>query len=418
MKDNPASDGTSLNAHYALLLGLGDAWRVAEVDLDLKEQRVVILIETAAEATMCCAECGEARPLKDHAKQRQWRHLDTMQFETVILASIPRTNCPTCGVKNVSVPWAEPHGRFTMMFEAFAIRVLQAAANIEKGRQLLGLSWSSAQAIMTSAVERGVERRSVDEVQHVGIDEKNFKRGQSYISLLTDIDGSRILEVVPDRTKQAADLLWKTLSKQQRDQVQAVALDMWSAFMTSSREHAPQAALVHDRFHISKALGDAVDKVRRSEQKVLKKEGDDRLTGTRFLWLRNSVNLNEEQSETFASLKKAKLKTARAWAMKEMFGGFWSLPDKQTGAGYFESWYSWAVRGRLEPMKRVAKTLQRHKAGLLAYFDHGVTNAAAEGFNSVVQGLKSAARGFRNFANYRTRILFFCGKLQMHPDST
>ena len=153
-----------LAQHYALLLGLREDWLVQAVDLDLDDRRVEIRLQHNPQSQCQCAKCGHPRPLKDHAGERTWRHLDTMQFETVILARIPRTNCPDCGVLNVHIPWAPPHGRFTLLFQAFAIRVLQASSSVEKARRLLRLSWNSVQNIMNVAVERGLAQRDLDEI--------------------------------------------------------------------------------------------------------------------------------------------------------------------------------------------------------------------------------------------------------------
>lgn len=405
-----------LREHYARLLGLGNNWQVTDVDLDLPTQRVSIRLTESEGAKCKCPECGQIRPLKDHAPERQWRHLDTMQFETILVARVPRTNCPECGVLNIDVPWAEPHGRFTLMFQAFAIRVLQAAASVEQGRKLLRLGWHAAQDIMTAAVQRGLERRDVEDVPFLGIDEKNFGKGHDYISVMTDIDGGRVLEVVPERTRQAADTLWSTLSEEQKQSVEAVAIDMSAAFLGSTQEHAPQAAVVHDRFHLSKHLGEAVDRVRRAEHKALKEAGDERLTGSRYLWLTNEENLSEERAATFEQLKTANFKTSRAWAIRELFRDFWEQPGEFTGRAFFKEWYAWASRCRLKPIVKVAKMFKKHLDRIVTWFQYPITNAAAEGFNSRIQSLKSAARGFRNFDNYRTRILFFCGKLQLKPD--
>tara|TARA_B100000809_G_scaffold228073_1_gene240839 strand:+ start:89 stop:802 length:714 start_codon:yes stop_codon:yes gene_type:complete len=195
----------SLNDHYLELLGLDEAWRVMDVELDLDRQRVRIRLGDNPDACVCCPECGEQRPRHDHAPERSWRHLDTMQFETLLTAAIPRAKCPQCGIKTCRVPWAEPHGEFTLMFEAFAIRVLQAASSVEQARLLLEISWGCAQGIMDRAVARGLIERSLDEVTHVGLDEKSFRRGQDYVSVMTDIDGSRVLDVSQGRDEAAAD---------------------------------------------------------------------------------------------------------------------------------------------------------------------------------------------------------------------
>jgi len=284
----------TLSNHYAMLLGLDEAWQVKGVELSLEEQRVQIHLEATGKQA-CCSECGEQRSLKDHAPQRTWRHLDTMQFETILTAKVPRTKCPDCGVKTCVVPWAEPHGRFTLMFEAFAIRVLQAAASAEQASILLNLNWKSTQNIMDRAVERGLATRELDDVKHIGIDEKSFRKGHDYISVMTDIDQSRVVDVAQGRDEAAADNLWNTFSEEEKESVEAVAMDMWKAFENSTSKNVPHAEIVHDRFHISKHLKEAVDQVRRQEHKKLKKEGDETLTGTRYLWLRNPENISDEK---------------------------------------------------------------------------------------------------------------------------
>jgi transposase len=301
------------------------------------------------------------------------------------------------------------------MFEAFAIRVLQAAASIEQARLLLKLNWKCVQQIMNRAVQRGLLERELDHIEHVGIDEKSFGRGHDYISVLTDIDGSRVLEVSAGRDETAANALWDTFTDEQKSEVKAVAMDMWQAFENSATTHVPQAEIVHDRFHISKHLNDAIDKVRRQEHKALMQEGDDTLKGSRQLWLFHPENLKEAQSERFDALKEMELKTSRAWAIREQFRWFWEYTYAGSARKFFNHWYQWAARCRLQPMQRVAKMLKRRLKNILSWFRHRISNGQAEGFNSRIQALKSAARGFRNFNNYRTRILFFCGKLNLQP---
>lgn len=402
--------------HYRLLLGLDDSWDVVRVDLSLENKRVEIFLEYVATGGSC-PECLGQAPLADHAPERKWRHLDTMQFETILIAKTPRTRCAKCGVLTTTVPWAGKHSRFTAMFEALAIEVIHACSNVKAAAKLLGLSWNTAHRIMELAVERGIERRETDSVEHVGIDEKSFRKGHNYISLLTDLDGSRVLEVSEGRDEAATDLLWKALSVEQRSGIKAVAVDMWKAFLKSIRRNAPTADIVHDRFHVSKYLNDAVDKVRRTEHKKLKREADGSpLTGSKQLWLFNPANFSESQSFRFDDLKDLELKTSRAWAIKEQFRWFWDYTYARNAEKHFRKWYGWATRSRLGPIISVAKTLNRHLGNLLTYFRHRITNAKSEGFNSRIQSLKSNARGFRNFTNYRTRILFYCGKLKLLPE--
>lgn len=404
----------TLSTHYARLLGIDESWKVEDVNLQVDQRRVEIRLAHVGRG-VSCPECGRTCGLADHAEERRWRHLDTMQFVTEIVARLPRCRCPEHGVKTVVPPRAAKHSRFTLLFEAFAVEVLQACRTINAAAAMLNLPWDAEQTIMDRAVARGLVRREATVVAHVGLDEKSFGKGQDYITVLTDLDGSRVLDVTEERTETAAKAVLQTLTKEQREGVQAVAADMLPAYAKAVAQELPNAELVHDKFHVAKYLGEAVDQVRRAENKALQAQDDDRLTGTRQLWLFNKSNLSHRQRRRFAAIRKGDLKTARAWALKEEFRWFWRHVYALSAEEFFNHWYAWGARCRLKPMVKVAKMLKRHLPNLLTYFRHRITNATSEGFNSVIQALRYAARGFRSFANYRTRILFYCGKLSLVP---
>ncbi len=406
---------SELQKHYAALLGIGSPWEVKTVELKLAEKKVEIELGWQWGADAQCPECGRKCSIHDSAPERTWRHLDTMQFTTVIRARTPRSNCPEHGVKTMAVPWAAPQGRFTLLFERFAVEVLLASATVSQACGLLGIGWDTAQEIMRRGVERGLERRQLEGLKHLGMDEKSFRRGQSYITLLTDLEKSRVLDVVEERTTEAATQLWGTLSAEQKQDVEAVAVDMWEPFIRTIQEQVPEADIVHDKFHVSKYLGEAVDKVRRQEHKELMAQGDETLKGTRQLWLYNPQNFSPKQADDFSALKDLHLKVARAWAAKELFSKFWDYQQEGWARRFFKDWFGWVSRSRLKPLIEVGQMLKRHLDNLLTYLEHRITNAVTEGLNSKIQSLKSAARGFRSFANYRIRILFFCGKLDLYP---
>ena len=404
-----------IEAHYGQLLGIKSPWEISRVDLDIEVQQVDIDIEYTSE-TGQCPECGIQCKKHDDRKKRSWRHLDTMQFSTLLHCHLPRVRCKEHGVKTVNAPWAGKNSRFTLLFESFAIRVLKAARSVEAARKLLGLNWHQVEAIKSRAVDRGLSRREANEVSYLGIDEKQFRSGHCYISSLIDLDGSRVLDVVEERTEAACKtLIEQALTKKQQGQVTAVALDMWKAYANAVTELLPQADIVHDRFHISQHLNEAVDQVRRAENKSLLSDGDKRLVGTRFKWVRNADSQEGKTDEAFKSLKKSDLKVARAWAIKELFRAFWSYNQAGWAKRHFLKWYSWAIRSRLEPIKKKAKMIKKHLDNILTYFKHRITNAASEGINSKIQNIKSNARGYRSFKGFRNSILFYCGGLDLQP---
>ena len=404
-----------LKHHYSEVLGLNSDWEVSNVSLEMESKRVFIDL-THVGSSLSCPECQSDCSQADQAPQRQWRHLDMMQFETILRARIPRSNCKECGIKTIEIPWSGKHSRFTLMFEAFAIEVLQAVSSVKHGAELLRVSWDTAHKIMGRAVDRGMSERESSPIEYIGIDEKNFGRGQDYISTMVDLKGSRVMEVSKDRSESSCDELFASLTESQKSGIKAVSLDFWQAYRNSVVKQVPDAEIVHDHFHISQYLGEAVDLVRREENKTLRKAGDDSLTGTRQLWLYNVDNLDEESYETMESARRRAVKTSRAWMLKELFRTFWTYRSACWARKFFARWYSWASRSRLKPIKKVATMLKKHLEGLLAYFRHPISNAKCEAFNSRIQSIKAAARGFRSFKNYRIRILFYCGKLNLQPN--
>lgn len=388
---------------------------MVEVNLDLATKQVALRLEWEEGRCGICSKCGNLSVGYDRLEARTWQHLNTMQFKTILTAQVPRVDCKQDGVTAMRVPWADPKSGFTKMFEMFVIDVLQASQSVDAAADLLGLSWDQVHGIMERAVRRGLKCRSVEEVHHVGIDEKSFMKGQSYISLLNDLDGARVLEVAIGRDERAAEWLWDSLSEAQRNRIEAVAMDMARAFEKVTQKKAPQADIVHDKFHIVGHLNDSVNEVRRTEHKNLMRHGDDTLKGARWLFVMNSMKMTPQQQTAFADLKFAALHTSRAWAIKEVFLKFWCYSYEGSARHFFQKWFGWASHCRLKPIIKVAKMIKKHFENILTYLKHPITNAVSEGLNSKIQTLKANARGFRNFANYRTRILFYCGKLDLYP---
>ena len=403
----------NLDQHYAQLLGLESPWEVTDVELKLEESRVSIRLEHPNGLRVKCPECGGECPIADRASERRWRHLDTMQFETQLIAATPRANCDQCGVKTIEVPWASKHSRFTLMFESFGLKVIEACGCVDAACKLLKVGWDTAHGIMARGVQRGLKRRQLESIRYVGIDEKSFRKRHNYVTVLNDLEGHRVIEVVEGRTQESAQNLIGELEKQTLGSIEAVAMDMWEAYIKSVRRHVPQALIVHDKFHIASYLCKALDEVRRRENRKLVGLGNNTLKGTRHLWLFNVENLSEAYWMRFQRLLQLDLKCAQTWAMKENFRHFWDYKYAASAKKFFEKWLNWVEEKAEKPMQRVGRMLKRHLPELLNYFRHRITNAASEGLNSKIQSIKSMARGFRDFKNYRIRILFFCGKLNM-----
>lgn len=401
---------------YRRILGIEAPWYVESVELQLEAGEVHVRLAHQEGIEWPCPECDAACPLYDHQPPRQWRHLDTCQYRTILHAAPPRSGCPEHGALVVKLPWAAPSSRFTALFEALAIEWLKAASQ-KAVAKLLQLSWDEIHGIMERAVERGLRRRQAEPVPLIGVDEKAFRKGHHYFTLVNDLVRGRVLHVAEDRKQGSLDGFWETLTTEQIDGITALAMDMWDPYLNSAREHLPAAddKIVFDKFHIAKHLSEAVDTVRRQENKVLRAAGDDTLVGTRYDWLRHPARMEPQHRRGFAALRDSGLKTARAWALKETMMAFFDYRYEGPARKHFLWWRNWAARSRLQPMIEVGRMLQRRFANIVTYLRHRITNATSESLNAKIQWVKYTARGFRNKQNFVNAIYFHCGGLNLAP---
>jgi transposase len=407
-------------ALYTQILGIRVPWEITDIDLKMDQEQVDIYVEWPAGIEAPCPVCQKEHKERickvyDRRKERVWRHLDTCQLKTFIHSHIPRIKCPIHGVKTISINWADEMARFTHLFEGLAIQMLKMSANRSQTAKVLRISWDELNRIMLRAVDRGLSRRKREIIPSIGIDEKSFLSGHSYVTIMTDHKRKRVIDVGENRDEDAVNTLWQGLSDEQRENVQSVCMDFWKAYISGARRYVPQADIVYDRFHVSKHLNEAVDKVRRKEHRELCRKKDTRLSKTKYLWLKNPGNWTEKDKGRYDILSESQLSVGRAWNRKELFREFWSLTTIEEAEIFFKRWYLSATHSRLKPIIEVAKMLKRHLEGLLAWIKHHVSNGLVESFNSKIQQIKSIARGFRDFNNYRIAILFHLGGLDMYP---
>ena len=395
---------------YRHILGLESPWKVSDVDLDMTANRVVVRVEIDRSTKWFHPETKESAALHKWTPRR-WRHLDTCQFETIIEANVPSVKYRDGSIEEVAVPWADRYQRYTKLLEQAVIMWLDACGNVDKVAKTMRLDWQTVNSIMERAVERGLLRREDEVISKVGMDEKCFRKGRVYASLLNDLDNNRVWDLVEGRTTQNARELLKTLSEKQREGVEAAAMDMWAAFENAVTELLPNADIVHDKFHVSAHLNKAVDEVRKEEHRELMSDGDETLKKSKYLWLKNFPDLRCEPS--FQALYNANLKTSKAWRFKESFAAFWDYIYQAPAEKFFKDWHRAVKRSKLEPLKKVADMLANRLWGLLNYLKHRITNAASEGMNSLVARVIANARGLRSFRTLRVRVLFFLGKLDL-----
>lgn len=342
-----------------------------------------------------------------------------MQFTTYVEADVPRVECPEHGVLLLQVPWAEDSARYTTAFESMVIDWADVAS-ISSVATNLQMSWDAVKGIMNRAVARGEARREFTPPTHLSVDETSFQRRHEYVTVVTDQVTGAVLYVADDRTKETLAGYFEQLSADTLAGIQSVSMDMWPAYISVVQRYVPGAdtKICFDKFHLSKYLGDAVDKVRREENKALTADGDERLKKTRYMWLYHPRNMTNEAWRSFEELRTSALNTAEAWAFKETAMSLWYYVSRTWALKQWSALIDWALASPLQPVRKVATIIQKHLWGIVNAILLKRTNARAESANSVIQRIKSRACGFRNRESFRTAIMFHLGKLDLYPRHT
>ena len=397
------------NDLFQLALGIASPWFVASSDFDAANKRLDIKLDFKAGARFDCPECKAAGCRVHDTTEKTWRHLDFFQHQAFLTARTPRITCTKCGVRLVTVPWARPGSGFTLLFEGMAM-ALAMHMPVAVAARFLGIEDKRLWRVIFHYVDAAVARMDLSGVKRVAIDETAAKRGHDYITLVVDMNDRRVVFVADGRSadtvRQFADHLEERGGDASR--IKQASIDMSPAFIAGVTENLTEAEITFDRFHVMKLIGDAIDEVRRAEVKVRPE-----LKGTRYVWTKNEPNLTARQSAVLDTLASTNLKTARAWRMRLAFQDVYAQPSRAWGELFLDRWIGWARRSRLEPMKAVARTMQKHRDGILAWFDSRISNGLIEGINSLVQAAKAKARGYRNSKTLKRITYLIAGKLDL-----
>jgi transposase len=400
---------------YAAILGVRLPWQVMEVDVDVKHESVTVTIASRPSTQHTCPTCGKPCPGYD-TRRRSWRHLDTCQFKTVLVADVPRVKCDEHGVVQIATPWAEPGSSFTALMECLVIDWLQEASILGVAR-LMGLTWDQIDGVMRRAVRRGLERRKLEAFERLGVDETSARKGHRYVTVVTDMDTGNVVHVADDRTTESLDEFWVLLTPEQLRAIEVVAMDMCAGYIRSARKHVPgaESKVCFDRFHVAKILNDAVNSVRKQEIREAAQRGEYVPTGTKYVFAQNPENMPQHRRAQFELLKDSSLKVARAWAIKDAARWLWKYAHRGWAERMWSRWIGWAMRCRLEPMKKAAHTVRDHLWGIVNAVVLKATNASSESTSSRIQRIKKLACGFRNNQRFKAAIYFHLGGLDLYP---
>jgi len=347
-----------------------------------------------------CSGCGRQGAIYDHqSKPRRFEFVPLWQIAVVFVYTMRRVDCRTCGVKIERVPWCEGKHRLTKTYRWFLAHWARRLSWKEVA-SLFGTSWQTVYRSVRYAVMWGIAHEDWSGVTSIGIDEIAYRKGHKYLTLVYQIDEGRkrLLYVTQERTRGALEGFFNLLGEEGAKSLKFVVSDMWRPYLDVVQERAGQAVHVLDRFHIMQMLGQAIDQVRRDEARRLKEDGyEPILKRSRWCFLKRPENLTDKQTVTLKELLDYNLKTVRAYLCREEFQRFWEYRSAGWAGKFLDEWTSRVMRSRLEPMKKVARSLRSHRELLLNWFraKGQLSAGVVEGFNNKAKVTMRKSYGFR-----------------------
>jgi transposase len=347
---------------FRVALGIEPPWVVTKSAFDRAAKRLDLYLDFARGSRFACPQCGAVGCPAYDSEQKTWRHLNFFQHEAYLHARVPRVTCKGCGIKPVSVPWARLDSGFTLLFEALVMAMVPAMPVAVVARMVE--EWDTRRwRVIHHYVEAARDRVDHSAVTSVAVDETAARRGHNYVSLFVDLVCRRVLFVAEGKHADTVEAFAQDLAAHGGDPkaIAEVCIDMSPAFVAGIAQSLPNAHITFDKFHVVKLINEAVDAVRRAEQKSRAE-----LKKSRYLWLKNPQNLTARQRTQLGNLATANLKTGRAYRIRLAFQELYRQPAN-TAEAFLKQWYWWATHSRLPPMIEAARMVKRHWNGILRW---------------------------------------------------
>ena len=375
--------------------------------------RFVVVVKPHKNGCLC-PTCGRRGKIVRVLPQlRSWRDLPVCGW-TVWLKHCPREiQCPTHGRVVEEIPWADRYSRVTYRFEYAMLKYCQIMTQ-KAAAQLLHIPKSTLSDLLHRVVTRLRAGHRIRGLETIGIDEISYAKGHKYATLVYDLERACVVWIGSGKRRKTIDRFFtEALSEYQRERIQWACCDMSDAYMGAIKHHCPNATLVLDRFHVVKALNNAVDEVRKQQWREANADDRKALKGLRWLLYRHSSTRSKQNTETLKALEKANNRIYRAWRLKDEFEQFWEYKAPWAAERFLNSWTTSALRSRLKPLRTFVKTLRQHFFGVLAFIESRITNAIAEGLNRIVQIVKNRASGFRTLDAFSDMIFLTVGDVDI-----
>jgi transposase len=356
--------------------------------------------------TLRCPACGSKDVRPKGRIERRFRSLPIGRRATIVALPIPRVSCDACRVvRQVEVAFADPRRSYTKSFERYALELARCMTILDVARHL-GVSWDVVKDIQARDLSRRYAKPKLKHLRRIAIDEIAVGKGHRYLTVVLDLETGAVVFVGDGKGGDALNPFWKRL-RRCRATIEAVAIDMSAAYRDAVATHLPKAAVVFDHFHVVKLFNDKLSDLRRSLYHQADEAQKKVLKGSRWLLLKSPENLDPERDEAGRLGEALRLNQplAVAYYLKEELRQFWEQPGKRFATAFLNGWVRRAEASGVRIVQQMARTLEAHRAGLLAYYDYPISTGPLEGTNNKIKTMKRQAYGFRDHEFFKLKIL-------------
>lgn len=374
-------------------------WRIARWEFVLRLLAVEVRLEPTRRKADC-SNCSRRCPVHDiKTKAREWRHTDIWGAKTIVIATLRRVRCRRCGIRIERIPWARPRSHFTLHFEAEILDRVRDSPIQAVCRQLR-VHWTSVMRLVDRWVESAAAKRFRRKLRRIGVDEVSYGRGQQkYLTIVWNHDYGEVVWIGKGRERESLATFFDKLGPRRATHLTCVTMDMALGYIAAAQEHAPQADIVFDRFHIERHLTEAVNEVRKAEFWRRGGRHRDAIRGKKFLLLRKRRRLHWRRRRDLDVLLRLNRRLQKAYVLKEQFDTVWTAIDEFQMVALLIVWARMLRWQRLRPLERFWQMIVNHRAGVIAWVRHHLTNAALESNNARVRAISQRGRGYRNARN-------------------
>jgi transposase len=328
----------------------------------------------------------------------------------IIKARVHRVLCRRCGVRTMDVPWARPGSVFTRAFENEVAWMLQRTDQTTVARYFR-ISWRAVGRIARRVVAESLDGSRLDGLQFIGVDEINYGRPQKFLTCVVDHISGRTVWAAPGKSAETLGLFFAELGPERSKAIEIVTMDMSAAYTKAVHDHAPQAEIVYDRFHVVQLLNAAVDEVRREGMRIADDKEKRSLKSIRWPLLKNPWNLTRKERQKLSELQRSNRRIYRAYLLKESFQQIYDAPSVAHADDLFAEWYAWARRSGLDPFRKFAATIKSYWPAVRRFLEVKLTNAIVEGTNSKIRMISHRAFGFHSAAALIAMIYLNCSNV-------